>query len=153
MKRLFSFRVWIAALAIAVVLTGALVIYILVTAPPGLPPVSAVLTLIPASTSTPRDLPPTFTPLPPPLEASPTPLPGSFAVGAFVQITETGLRLREAPGLNAKILFTGEASEVFRITDGPQEADGHTWWHLTAPYDATRAGWAVQDYLTVIPPP
>ncbi len=124
-------------------------------------PVSAALTLIPAPTSTPRYVAPIPT-LTPPLPAAspfvdtPTPLPGTFAVGAYVQISGTegqGLRLRAKPGLNSPPLFLGYDSEAFLVTDGPQQADGHTWWYLTAPYDQTRSGWAVQDYLTVIPSP
>ena len=45
------------------------------------------------------------------------------------------------------------ALRSFLVTDGPQQVDGHTWWYLTAPYDQTRSGWAVQDYLSVIPSP
>jgi hypothetical protein len=74
----------------------------------------------------------------------------------YVQITGTGgdgLRLRSGPGLNGAQLFLGYDAEVYQIVDGPIEADGHTWWKLTAPYDATRTGWAVQDFLTVIPSP
>ncbi|MDI6768776.1 MAG: hypothetical protein QMD04_03785 [Anaerolineales bacterium] len=122
-------------------------------------PVSAALTLIPAPTSTPRYVAPTPTP---PLPAAssfvvtPTPLPGTFTVGVYVQISGTegqGLRLRAKPGLNSPPLFLGHDSEAFLVTDGPQQADGHTWWYLTAPYDQTRSGWAVQDYLSVIPSP
>jgi hypothetical protein len=83
-------------------------------------------------------------------------LPGAFGLGVYVQITGTGgdgLRLRSGPGLNDAQLFLGYDAEVYQIVDGPIQADGHTWWKLTAPYDATRTGWAVQDFLTVIPSP
>jgi beta-xylosidase len=42
---------------------------------------------------------------------------------------------------------------VFRVDDGPQEADGYQWWHLVAPYDENRAGWAVVNYLSPLPKP
>jgi hypothetical protein len=49
------------------------------------------------------------------------------------------------------VLFTGNDAEVFLITDGPLDAEGFTWWRLSASYDATRTGWAVQNYISVIP--
>lgn len=101
---------------------------------------------------------PTSTPLIPvntPASPQPTYLPGNLFVGAFVQITGTGgdgLRLRLEPGLEGKVLFLGQESEIFRVHDGPQETDGHTWWLLVAPDDETRKGWAVSEYLVVIEP-
>lgn len=114
----------------------------------------AVMTIMPAATSTSVLLLPTFTPPATPTSTT-TPLPGTLAVGVYVEISGTGvgLRVRSAPGLDSPPLFIGADSEVFRITDGPRQADGYTWWYLVAPYDNTRAGWAVQDYLIPIPPP
>ena len=43
--------------------------------------------------------------------------------------------------------------EVFEVREGPQEADGHTWWYLVAPYDESRAGWAAAEFLGAIPSP
>ena len=83
-------------------------------------------------------------------------MPGAFALGVYVQISGTegqGLHLRAQPGLDSSPLDLGYDSEVFQITGGPQQADGYTWWYLTAPYDQSRSGWAVQDYLSVIPSP
>lgn len=87
---------------------------------------------------------------------SPTPAPGEIAVGVYVQISNTGeegLNIRAKPGLTSEVLFSGFDAEAFLVTNGPEQVDGYTWWYLTASYDATRAGWAVQDYLTVIPSP
>jgi len=39
------------------------------------------------------------------------------------------------------------------VRDGPQEADGYTWWYLVAPYDENRAGWAASEFLAAIPSP
>jgi len=103
--------------------------------------------------------PPTATTLPQPT-ATPagtvTPPPGQIGIGAYVQIKGTegdGLRIRSAPGLNSDTVFRGEEAETFQITDGPQEADGYTWWYVVAPYDDTRAGWAAADFLAVVPSP
>ncbi|MBI2757521.1 MAG: hypothetical protein HYX49_02465 [Chloroflexi bacterium] len=85
-----------------------------------------------------------------------TPLPGLITVGAYVQISGTGadgLRIRSAAGLNSDTVFRGEESETFQVKDGPQDADGYTWWYIAAPYDDTRAGWAAADYLAVVPSP
>jgi hypothetical protein len=86
--------------------------------------------------------------------ASPTPGPGQIAVGVYVKPTTggEGLRVHTDPSLGADF-FSAFDSEVFLITKGPEQADDYTWWYLTASYDATRAGWAVQDFLTVIPKP
>jgi len=79
-----------------------------------------------------------------------------IAVGSFVQVNGTGtvgLRLRDNPGLDSKTQFLGMDDEVFRITEGPREADGYTWWYLVAPYDEQRKGWAVANYLSAIANP
>jgi hypothetical protein len=103
--------------------------------------------------------PPTATALPQPT-ATPagtlTPPPNQIAVGAYVQINGTegaGLRIRSAPGQNSNTVFLGEEAETFQVKDGPQQADGYTWWYLVAPYDTTRAGWAAADFLAVVPSP
>lgn len=114
----------------------------------------ADLTMIPASTSTPLTTP-TMTP-DPLLVGTPTLSANIIAVGGYVQITGTGgdgLRLRSAPGLTSELLFLGEEAEVFQVRDGPQEANGYTWWYLVAPYDESRAGWAAANFLSVVPPP
>jgi hypothetical protein len=114
----------------------------------------ADLTVIPAPSSTPN-VTPTFTP-DPLLVGTPTLAPDQIGVGGFVQITGTegqGLRLRADPGLNSAPVSLGYDEEVFEVRDGPQEADGYTWWYLVAPYDETRAGWAAADFLGAIPSP
>jgi hypothetical protein len=156
-KNIFNGRVLIAVLVVAGILFCASVAYILVRRPAApsadLTPASAILTIIPAPTSTPHAQPPTVTPFPPTPTISPTPAPGQFAVGVYVLVTNTGigLNIHTDPSLNAKVLFSGNDSEVFLIAEGPVNAEGYTWWRLTASYDATRTGWAVQNYLSVIP--
>ena len=86
----------------------------------------------------------------------PSPPPGVIAVGAYVQITGTsgaGLRFREQPGLEAPVLMLGAEAEVFRVEEGPQDADGYVWWYLVGPYDPARRGWAVANYLEVVQNP
>jgi hypothetical protein len=79
-----------------------------------------------------------------------------ITIGAFVQIGGTGgtgLRLRSDPGLNGEVLFVGVESEVFRVDDGPVNMDDYIWWYLVGPFDDTRQGWAVSDYLSVVQGP
>jgi hypothetical protein len=112
--------------------------------------VPADLTIIAPSTAT---LSPTLTPTP---AGTGTPPAGQIAIGAYVQITGTqgaGLRLHSAPSLSSDTGELGAESETFRVKDGPQQADGYTWWYLVAPYDSTRAGWAAADFLAAVPSP
>jgi hypothetical protein len=118
---------------------------------------TAVMTVI--SLPTPTSLPPSPTPSaavtatntpPPPAES------GDIAVGAYVQVSGTGgdgLRFRSEPGLSSEVRFVGLEAEVFEVREGPQEADGHTWWYLVAPFDETLAGWAVSGYLRTVQNP
>jgi hypothetical protein len=112
----------------------------------------ADLTMIPAPTHTPNvTAVPTNDPL-----ITPTLAADTIGIGAYVQITGTegqGLRIRASAGLTADTVFRGEESEVFLVKDGPQTADGYTWWYLVAPYDETRAGWSAADFLAVVPSP
>jgi len=110
----------------------------------------AVITVLPGTTSTPLISP---TPTHNPALGTATPVPGTIALGAYVQIDGTdgeGLRLRSEPGLHGEHLLLGFDTELFQVLDGPQEADGYTWWYLLAPYDDTRAGWAASDFLVPV---
>ncbi len=112
--------------------------------------VPADLTIIAPSTST-----PTTAPSPTPAETA-TLVPGQIGIGGYVQITGTegaGLRLRSAAGQGSDTAFIAEESETFQVKDGPQQADGYTWWYIVAPYDSQRAGWAAADYLAPVASP
>jgi hypothetical protein len=158
MKRILNGKVLIAMVGVAALLLCASLAYILVMRPaaagPALGSTTSALTIIPAPTSTPLPLPPTLTPLPPTPEPSPTPAPGQVAVGVYVQPTTggAGLRVHTQPGLSSDF-FSAFDSEVFLVTKGPEQADGYTWWYLTASYDAARSGWAAQDFLKAVPNP
>ena len=86
--------------------------------------------------------------------ATPTPVSiQGIQVGVYVQITGTngsGLRIRSNPGLSEQVNFYGMDSEVFLVQDGPIEKDGYMWWFIAAPYDTTRSGWAVTDFLNLV---
>ena len=159
MKNILNGKVLIAMLVIAALLLCGSLAYILVMRPtanssPDLAAATPALTIIPGPTSTPLPLPPTLTPIPPTPAPTSTPAPGQVAIGVYVQPSTggVGLRVHSQPTLSANF-FSAFDSEVFLVTKGPEQADGYTWWYLTASYDTTRAGWAVQDYLTAIPSP
>lgn len=115
----------------------------------------ALVTVIPAPTSTPRiDL--TIVPTPTPEITERVFTSHKFQIGDFTQITGTsgeGLRLRSGPSIADSVNFIGLDSEVFEVIDGPIEADGFTWWYLEAPYDKTRNGWSVDEYLQLVSVP
>ncbi len=114
---------------------------------------TAVVEVIPPPTST----SPSVATIPPTATSTPefsTPVPNSqIKIGDYVQISNTGgdgLRIRSGPGTSNPPLFLGMESEVFKVTDGPKDSDGYTWWDLAAPYDNTRAGWAASNFLSVV---
>jgi hypothetical protein len=118
---------------------------------------TAILEVISAPTAVPN--PTSSSPgaeLTPQSSLPPSPPPGSIAVGAYVQVTGTGgdgLRLRIEPSLAGNILMLGSEAEVFRVHDGPREADGYVWWYLVGPFDSSRYGWAVSNFLVVVQGP
>ena len=144
------------AIGFAGILLAVTLIFIGWTSPrfsPNVGFVPADLTMIPAPTHTP-DV--TTVPTNDPNLATPTLAPNTIGIGIYVQISGTGgegLRVRSTAGLTGDTVFFGGESEVFLVHDGPQTADGHTWWYLVTPYDETRAGWAASDFLVVVPSP
>lgn len=107
----------------------------------------AAITIIPVPTYTPTPIPTrTVVPI-----VSPTPtLESGIQPDGFVQINGTegeGLRMREDPSLGAQVAYVGLEGEIFSVIGGPVEADGYLWWHLEAPLNNTRQGWAVSNYL------
>ncbi len=113
------------------------------TATPGLrPATSPPLTVIPPTvTPSPTAVPsPTVTPAPPPSD--------KIAVGGYVTIADTGgngLNLRKSPGVEAEWLHTASEGSVMKVTDGPRQSDGYTWWQLE--YEQGKSGWGAEDWL------
>lgn len=119
---------------------------------------TAVIAVIPAPTFTAVTTPTEEITPQPDAGLPPSPPPGSFMIGSYVQISGTGgdgLRLRADAGLDNPVGFLGWESEVFIVIDGPVDVDGYTWWLLEAPYDEgqRRRGWAVSNYLESIQTP
>lgn len=102
---------------------------------------------------------PTFTPPLPTATPAPTVPPESqsiLSVQVNVQISGTGgagLRLRDAPSLQGTVRLLALEGEIFRVTEGPVQADDYTWWYLVAPYDEKVQGWAVANYLEIVATP
>lgn len=102
---------------------------------------SATATLTPSPTGTATQVP-TATATPP--EA------GDLSVGELVEVTGTGgdgLRLRDAPGLDATVRMLAFENEVFEVREGPAEGDGYIWWYLVNPYDESKVGWGASNFL------
>ncbi len=159
LRRYFTLWVLLGGVGIALILLAFTLLVILAArrspAPTGLP--TAALYIIPAPTDT-LPVPTTvLQPTPSPTsEVPPPPPPGVIAIGSFVQVTgtgEAGLRMHDDASLDSKTQLLGMDNEVFKVSDGPRQADGYTWWYLVAPYDATRHGWAVANYLAAIANP
>ncbi len=105
-------------------------------------PVSPSVALAESVTATP--LPPTPTPLPPtptPLPPTPTPTPPALQAGGravVVNVGNSALRLRAAPGLQARVVATIPAGREVVLLEGPVVADGYTWWQVEA---GRQRGW------------
>lgn len=70
----------------------------------------------------------------------------SLAIGQQVQVIGTGdcLRVHTSPALAANVVYCLPDGAQSVITDGPQVADGYTWWKLSS------LGWAVADFLAAV---
>ena len=148
---------WVVALILGGGLFAVLLILLNFNRPPR-PPVGAVtaaLTVIPSLSGTLTPAAPEIIPTDNPAE-TPTLEPGVIGVSAFVQVSGTGgdgLRLRKDPGLGYEMQFLGLDGELFQVADGPVDADGYTWWFVVGSYDEARQGWAVADFLEIVPSP
>jgi hypothetical protein len=159
MRWIFNARVIGCSLLVALILLVATLGLLWYTrpGPAAVGPSTAVLNVIPAPTNT--SPPPTATrqqSSTPTSRVPPSPGPGMIVIEGYVQIAGTqgdGLRLRTEPGLDSQVRILGAESEVFQVKDGPVEEDGYTWWYLVGPYDDSRRGWAVSNYLEVVQNP
>lgn len=120
-------------------------------------PSTALLSVIEVPTSTPPI--PVSTPMPTqaPTSEQQEPLPmGVIKIGDYVQVTGTGgdgLRLHETAGVAGKVNYVSIDTEVFKVKDGPADADGYVWWELQDPYTDNVVGWGVANYLAVVQNP
>jgi len=71
---------------------------------------------------------------------------GPLAVGAAIVVSGTGdcLRVHDSPAIASNVVYCLPDGSQSVITDGPQTADGYTWWKLGD------LGWSVADYLQAV---
>lgn len=158
-RALFDPWLILGALGFAVALSIATMLLLWFTRPSqtavSIPPAAVTVITLPTATPIPPSPTPTLTPTPVVTDL-PIPPPGDISIGAYVQITGTGgdgLRLREGPGLARDVRLLGLEAEVFLVEDGPQTMDGYAWWFIQGPFDDSRRGWAVSNYLRVVQNP
>lgn len=86
---------------------------------------------------------------PGPITPSTTTTPDeALQIGDTVRVVNTdgqGLRARDIPNRDGKILFKFAENSTVQIIDGPKEADGFTWWKVRG---TSGEGWCVADFLT-----
>lgn len=73
---------------------------------------------------------------------------GGLAVGGQAWVTRAGglpLRLRSAPNLQGNVLDRLQPGTQMTLLDGPQQSDGHAWWHIRA--SDGREGWVAGEDL------
>src|SRR5918995_4925459 len=74
-------------------------------------------------------------------------------VGDTVEIDTDGVNMREDPGTDGEIITTLDIGIELEIIDGPEEADGYTWWMGVVlnddSVDEGVSGWVVEDFLAV----
>lgn len=84
------------------------------------------------------------TPIFPTATTVPSPTPVVLRVGGLARVSNTGgrpLRAREGPGLQAPARAAFSEGEEVRLLEGPEEADGYTWWRVEG---ASGTGWSAQ---------
>ena len=116
----------------------------------------------PVATST-SEPPPTNTPslltailLPPPAATEPpgdsptAPTLTDVAPGALVMVKGTkgaGLRIRENPSTQARIVTTAKEGAELTVLEGPEQGGGYTWWKLRTPDG--KEGWGAGEWLVL----
>lgn len=154
LSKLFSSKVILTGIAAGIVLILLAAVLAILTAPlpPELNNTVALATIIPNPTS--QYSAPVIENDPYKPTPTPTAAPGQISIGTVVQVTGTegiGLRFRASPNLVGQEVFMGFDTEAFNVLDGPRQADGYTWYFLSSVNNENRNGWAVSNYLTVLP--
>jgi uncharacterized protein YgiM (DUF1202 family) len=70
-----------------------------------------------------------------------------FVAGDTVQVVDGNLNLREDFGLDAEVVTVLTDGTTASVLDGPEEADGYTWYELDV--EDGSVGWAAGDYLAL----
>ncbi len=67
-------------------------------------------------------------------------------IGDLVYVDTDGVNLRARPEIDAKVNVILLSQETGTVTDGPSEADGHTWFRIESPRGT---GWGAARYLGI----
>jgi uncharacterized protein YgiM (DUF1202 family) len=70
-----------------------------------------------------------------------------FSTGDTVVVDTDRLNLRADAGTDAEVVTVLDSGTIATVTDGPQDADGYTWYQLDVEDGST--GWAAGDYLAL----
>ncbi|NPV68730.1 MAG: SH3 domain-containing protein [Anaerolineae bacterium] len=85
---------------------------------------------------------------------TPPPATPALRVGAQVEVVEVGaagLNVREGAGTGFRVLLIAREGSRFEVTGGPEESGDFTWWQIRSLDDPTKEGWAVAEFLRVVP--
>jgi uncharacterized protein YraI len=78
---------------------------------------------------------------------------GGIEVDSIVLIDTDGVNMRDTPGTDGDIVTDLNAGIQLEIIDGPETADGYTWWMGVVlnedSVDQGISGWVAEDFLTV----
>lgn len=79
-----------------------------------------------------------------------TPGPGGVGLGVIVRITGAGgLKVHDAPGLNAPSSREMTPQDTATVVGGPESADGRVWWQVLV---NDQVGWASGAFLAPVAP-
>jgi hypothetical protein len=76
--------------------------------------------------------------------------PTEIRPGTLVVVTGTGgagLRLRELPTTDAKLVVMAREGTVLTVLEGPTDADDYTWWKVRTPDG--EEGWGAANWLAL----
>jgi hypothetical protein len=82
--------------------------------------------------------------------SEPTAPPTEIGPGAQVVVRGTqgqGLNLRAQPSTSARVIANAREGTVLTVVEGPEEADGYTWWKLRTP--GGDEGWGAEEWLVL----
>jgi hypothetical protein len=88
-----------------------------------------------------------------PVQLTTTPVSITLNSRVVVEGVDTDkLNIRDSATItDSTVLFRADEGEQFIIIEGPLQGDGFTWWRIQDPANPARAGWAVANFLTVVP--
>jgi hypothetical protein len=80
-----------------------------------------------------------------------TAAPTEIGPGASVRVTGTagaGLNLRAEPSTGGRVVVNARDGAVLTVVEGPQEANGYTWWKVRTPNG--QEGWGAANWLALV---